>query len=272
MFDFKPYIKGSKLKYTGSDFSRRTTYGPTSIDEEKFIQDLIIFLQTDEGKIITTLDLRNNHLSGKGISLLAHYLGTNTTVKKLKLANNYIFSDSLIALSNMLETNNCLETLDISKTQHTYTVAGGNSEMGNIDIKALAKALKTNFTLITLDMTNLIGERIAKEAAVKLALAISKHNYTIREIHGLLPLVKGTPLEDNLLTSFKRNNKIFITQMGVQRALSNFGIFNTSSLSTAAIQAPYPTSITLPSPNQGKRSMGDSGQQQGHTKTFRPGT
>lgn len=60
-------------------------------------------------------------------------------------------------------------------------------------------------------------------------------------------------------------------QLGVLRALSNFGIFNTSSLSTAAIQVPHPSSISLPSPNHGKRSMDDNGQQQGHTKTFRPG-
>lgn len=179
------------MAFGDTDFSRRTTYGPTSLDEKKFIQDLITFLKTDEGKTITTLGLRNNHLSVKGISLLAHYLGTNTTLKKLKLANNYVFSDSVIELSTMLETNKHLIKLDISKIAPPYIVAGGNSDMGDIDIKGLAKALKTNSTLITLDMTHLTGERIVKEAAVKLALAISKHNYTLREIQGYYRYLKG---------------------------------------------------------------------------------
>ncbi|HVV68796.1 MAG TPA: hypothetical protein VHE99_07185 [Gammaproteobacteria bacterium] len=99
-----------------------------------------LFIDKIRERYITEIDLSNNFLDDDSAILLAEFLSNRQTIKKLNLSHNSIGSAGIRALAEILKTNTSLITLDISANHHlTFE-----------DAQLLAEALVINDTLTTL--------------------------------------------------------------------------------------------------------------------------
>jgi Ran GTPase-activating protein (RanGAP) involved in mRNA processing and transport len=116
------------------------------------------------------LQLQNNSITAKGITLLTDTLHGNTTLVELNLSNNCISDMGAHALAQVLSINN--ETLArLEMNENNITDEGA---------EYLAEMLKTNKTL------NLLGlnfNQISDRGVRHLASSITYYNETLQSLH-----------------------------------------------------------------------------------------
>jgi hypothetical protein len=121
------------------------TFEDLTDDDMPIIVNQIIML-----KVCTELDLSNNQITSRGVSILASALKKNTTLKTLTLLNNRVSDEGIHSLTESLSLHNS-----------TLTMLGlGSNDITDEGAKYLAQILRNNQTLISLTLQhNQIGSR-----------------------------------------------------------------------------------------------------------------
>jgi Ran GTPase-activating protein (RanGAP) involved in mRNA processing and transport len=137
---------------------------------------------------LTTLDLSYNKIGDGGCITLGSAIKHNPTLRALRLYENYIAAPGCIALMNALKNNSTLRDLDL----------GGNVEIGEQGVAAIAEAIMHNSTLTTLELSsNKIGNvGVAVIAnAIRNNSALTTLNLTFNQLEGAGASVVASALE-----------------------------------------------------------------------------
>ena len=146
-------------------------------------------LKFDSG--LQILDLRHNRIGEKGATALAEALKFNSTLQTLNLAHNAIVNEGVLALAEALKVNSTLQTLNLSYNKlrnmdtWAHQVWKANSVLPGFEnyrvdrATAFAEALKTNSTLLTLELCE---NRVGDEGAIVIAEAL-KMNRTLQTLN-----------------------------------------------------------------------------------------
>ncbi len=127
-----------------------TTLNISNIFSGSSMKSLLISLKLN--KTLTTLDISNNYFFSEDLKALEELLKSNTTLKSVDIRKNNLFLENELALflSRIITNNKTLTKFYFDK----------NYRLNNIDLAIIIRALKTNNTIIDLDMSLSSNEEI----------------------------------------------------------------------------------------------------------------
>jgi len=147
------------------------------------------------GKQCSAVNLEDNKLTPRGISLIASALNNNRSLEKLILNSNRVAAQGAQFLSKVLAKNNC----------HLQILALASTYLSDIGVQQLVEMLKTNQSLTFLDLAN---NGISNRGAQNLFNVLTQQNSTVQIIY----LHKNTAITDAIvepmIEMFKQNQSL----------------------------------------------------------------